>query len=67
MTLMPIKSARRVNTSEPANAPSKPVPLALKLTGSTLRLVFIACLLAITVLVALPQNRVNLDSLRYAG
>src|SRR5271155_520846 len=57
MTQMPIEWAGRAHTSESANAPPpSAVPLGLRLTGSALRVVFIACLLAITVLVALPQN-----------
>ncbi len=42
--------------SEPANTSASTIPFGLKLTGSALRVVFIACLLAITVLVAMPQN-----------
>ena len=59
MTWMPMEWARRAHLSGPANAtPAAPaaVPLGLRLIGSALRLVFIACLLAITLLVAMPQN-----------
>jgi hypothetical protein len=57
MTQMPMEWAGRAHTSEPANAPPPAaIPLGLRLAGSLLRVVFIACLLAITVLVALPQN-----------
>lgn len=40
----------------PANCSVSAIPFGLRVTGSLLRLVFIACLLAITVRVAMPQN-----------
>jgi hypothetical protein len=55
MTWMPIEWAR-AHIPEPAHPSVSTVPLGLRVTGSLLRLVFIACLLAITVLVAMPQN-----------
>ena len=55
MTWMPIEWAR-AHIPEPANPSASTIPVGLRVTGSVLRLVFIACLLAITVLVALPQN-----------
>ena len=55
MTWMPIGWAR-AHIPEPANPSASTIPVGLRVTGSVLRLVFIACLLAITVLVALPQN-----------
>jgi hypothetical protein len=55
MTWMPIEWAR-AHIPEPANPSASTIPVGLRVTGSVLRLVFIACLLAITALVALPQN-----------
>ena len=55
MTWMPIEWAR-AHIPEPANPSASTIPVGLRVTGSVLRCVFIACLLAITVLVALPQN-----------
>ena len=55
MTWMPIEWAR-AHIPEPANPSASTIPFGLRVTGSLLRLVFIACLLAITVRVAMPQN-----------
>jgi hypothetical protein len=56
MPWMPIEWAGRAHNSEPGSTPASTIPLGLRVTGSVLRVVFIACLLAITVLVAMPQN-----------
>jgi hypothetical protein len=55
MTWMPIEW-ERAHIPEPANPSASTIPVGLRVTGSVLRLVFLTCLLAITVLVALPQN-----------
>jgi hypothetical protein len=59
MTWMPIDLARRVFPQERTSATedkSRQVPVALRVAGTTLRAVFIACLLVITVRVSMPQN-----------
>ena len=53
MTWMPIEWARRVATPE-AN-PTR-IPTGLRIAGTVVRTVFIACLLAITIRVSMPQN-----------
>ena len=55
MTWMPIEWAR-AHIPKPAKPSTSTIPFGLRVTGSLLRLVFIACLLAITVRVAMPQN-----------
>jgi hypothetical protein len=55
MTWMPIDGAGRLPTSEPTTRAWN-IPSGLHLAGSVLRVLFIACLLAIIVRVAMPQN-----------
>jgi hypothetical protein len=59
MTWMPIDLARRAFPPErtsPVQDKLRQVPAALWIVGTTLRAVFIACLLLITVRVSMPQN-----------
>lgn len=55
MTWMPAEEAGRLPTTEPKARVSN-IPSGMHLAGSVLRVLFIACLLAITVRVAMPQN-----------
>jgi hypothetical protein len=59
MTWIPIDLARRAFPPErdsSANNATSEMPTALWLAGTTLRAVFLACLVLITVRVSLPQN-----------
>jgi hypothetical protein len=59
MTWMPFNLARRASPSgrtSPTEEKPPQVPPGLRIAGTTLRAVFIACLLVITVRVSLPQN-----------
>jgi hypothetical protein len=57
MTDMPIELAGQASAPERSKAPVPDDTMsALRVVGSVLRLVFIACLVAITVRVAMPQN-----------
>jgi hypothetical protein len=49
MTWMPTEWARRVT-------PNQDIPTWLRVSGAVLRAVFIACLIAITLRVSMPQN-----------
>lgn len=53
MRLVPTEWARRVS---PAEEQGRETPNWLRIVGITLRAVFIACLLLITVRVSMPQN-----------
>jgi hypothetical protein len=55
MTWMPIDGAGKSHRPEP-KAPQATVSSRLYFVGMVLRILFIACLLAITVRVAMPQN-----------
>jgi hypothetical protein len=55
MTSLPIEGAHRLDSPAPTALGSE-IPWRLRVVGSVLRIVFIACLLAITVRVALPQS-----------
>jgi hypothetical protein len=55
MSLFPLEWARPVDPLD-SKFSIPAVPVGLRLTGLALRAVFLACLLAITVRVALPQN-----------
>jgi hypothetical protein len=55
MTWLPIDWARRDHAPE-AKLPSSDIPAALRISGTVLRAVFFACLLAITARVSMPQN-----------
>lgn len=46
--------ARRGNSAEAGSASQ--VPIGLRITGAVLQIIFIACLLAITLRVSMPQN-----------
>jgi hypothetical protein len=54
MSWLPSEWARRLHLEQ--SPPSDDIPVSLRMAGTTLRLVFIACLIAITVRVAMPQN-----------
>jgi hypothetical protein len=56
MTDVPIELAGQAPTPERSKAPEPDTMSTLRVVGSVLRLVFIACLVAITVRVAMPQN-----------
>jgi len=57
MTDLPIELAPQASAPERSKAPVPDDTMsALRVVGSVLRLVFIACLVAITVRVAMPQN-----------
>ena len=55
MTWTPIEWARRAHVPE-AKLPPSDIPAGLRIAGTVLRAVFIACLLAITVRVSMPQS-----------
>jgi hypothetical protein len=50
---MPLEWAQRVS---PTDERSQQIPTGLRVAGLTLRAVFIACLLAVTIRVSAPQN-----------
>jgi hypothetical protein len=53
MIRVPFEWARLVSSAE---RPSRPIPLWLHIIGAMLRIVFIVCLLAVTVRVSMPQS-----------
>lgn len=56
MRFMPIGRARRRVIPSDTTPASSDVPRAVRIAGTVLRSMFIACLLIITVRVSLPQN-----------
>jgi len=56
MAQVPVEWAQHPHGSEQSTAPASDISWTVRAAGSLLRLVFIVCLVAITVRVALPQS-----------